>query len=92
MTTNYFLCIMAGCFLFGTTVFFRDKCNDLEKQNKQMENYKTITDKQLQECIDKMTYLKNTHSFSDGAKWMRKKLLELNGNKQQQFNNGLNNN
>lgn len=33
MTTNHFLCIMAGIFLAGTTFFFKDKSNTLQKEN-----------------------------------------------------------
>ena len=38
MTTNHFLCLMAACFLFGTTFFFKDKASDLEKENKQLKD------------------------------------------------------
>lgn len=37
MTTNHFLCLMAGIFLAGTTLFFKDKATSLEKKVKQQQ-------------------------------------------------------
>ena len=87
MKTNNFLYLMTGCFLFGTTMFFKNKSSELENQlkYKKMENLKIITDAQIKDHIDKQTYLKNPKTYEDAAKWMRQEMLKLNGTKKQHF-------